>query len=100
MLATKLRTLRPAATLAALFPAVLLFFAAYFLLGRIGFWTDDYWLNQRDPATGALPPLSGLTIDRGFFFRPLFYRIVPPLATLLWNVPPLAHLLSVLAHGL
>ncbi len=91
-----------AAALARAFPALLLLFATYFLLGGTGFWTDDYWLNQHDPVTGALPPLTfkGLTIERGFFLRPLFYTVMPPIATLLWDAPWAAHLISVLVHGL
>jgi hypothetical protein len=80
----------------------LLFFATFLLRGRIGFWSDDYYHNLRDPATGALPPLtwSGLTIDRGFFLRPLFYKVVPPLTTLAWTSQWPAHLVMTVAHGL
>ena len=36
---------------------------------------------------GALPALTfhGLTMDRGFFLRPLFYLIVPAVTTLSWK---------------
>src|SRR5204863_3588758 len=51
------------------FPLLLLGFAAFFLGGRIGWWSDDYWHCQLDPVTGAR---EGLTIRRGFFLRPLF----------------------------
>jgi hypothetical protein len=84
--------------LALLFPLALLLFAGYFLLGRIGYWSDDYWHNLRDPATGELA--GRFIIVRGFFLRPLFYRVVPPLTTLLWNHDWAAHLIQVLSHGL
>lgn len=84
------------------FPPVLLLFATFFLGGRIGFWADDYWHNQRIPATGRLPALTyhNLTIDRGFFLRPLFYKIVPALTTLSWRLQWPAHLAMTLSHGL
>jgi hypothetical protein len=85
---------------AAIFPVVLLFFATYFLGGEIGFWSDDYWHNQRDPVTQALPgKISDLLIDRGFFLRPLFYFFVPLITTLTWKAEWLAHLIMVAAHG-
>jgi hypothetical protein len=108
-MATSERTPRArAARLAAVaFPVVLLLFATLFLRGQIGFWSDDYWHNQRDPVTQALPDLhaSGhlslapLVIHRGFFLRPLFYVIVPIVTTLAWPVPWAAHLVMVGAHA-
>jgi hypothetical protein len=93
--------------LAASFPLILLFFATTFQLGGTGFWADDYWLNQRSPITGERPPLledgrltqSTLIINRGFFLRPLFYTVAPPLVTLTWHADWLAHGVLVLAHG-
>jgi hypothetical protein len=87
--------------LAGSFPVLLLLFATFFLLGRIGFWSDDYWHNLRDPVSGELAPLTvnGLTINRGFFIRPLFYKIVPPITTLAWRSQWPAHLLMTVAHG-
>ena len=85
--------------LAAAFPLALLLFATLFLRGRTGFWTDDYWLNRRDPVTGACPPLAELAIDRGFFLRPLFYRLMPPLITWCWDAPWAAHALAAAAHA-
>ena len=65
----------------------------FFLGGRIGFWSDDYWHNLRNPTTGALPALTfhGLTMDRGFFLRPLFYLVVPAVTTLSWKAQWPAH---------
>jgi hypothetical protein len=80
-----------------LFPAALLVFAMYFL-GGTGWWSDDYWHNLRDPITGGLG--ETLIISREFFLRPLFYRIVPPLTTLLWNHDWAAHLIQVFSHGI
>lgn len=90
-----------------LLPATLLLFATFFFLGDIGFWADDYWLNQRHPITGQLPPLledgrlttSTLIINRGFFLRPLFYTIAPPVISLLWNHAWLAHFILIVAHA-
>ena len=42
---------------ACAFPVFLLLFATFFLGGQIGFWSDDYWHNQRDPVTQAMPNL-------------------------------------------
>jgi hypothetical protein len=83
------------------FPILLLFTAAFFLLGRIGFWSDDYWHNLRDPATLELPRggLAALTMRRGFFLRPLFYIIAPLITTLSWSWQWPAHLLMALGHG-
>jgi hypothetical protein len=83
--------------LVLLFPVALLLSASYFL-GGTGWWSDDYWHNLRDPVTGDLGPT--LIISREFFLRPLFYRIVPPLTTLLWNHDWAAHLLQVFSHGI
>jgi hypothetical protein len=89
---------RPLATVVPLlFPLAILLFATYFLFGRIGFWSDDYWHNLRNPVTGHLG--ESLIISREFFLRPLFYRIVPALTTLLWNHDWAAHLLQILAHA-
>jgi hypothetical protein len=93
--------------LAAAFPVILLVFATTFQLGGTGFWADDYWLNQRDILTGQLPPLleegrlthSTLIINRGFFLRPLFYTIAPPLVTLTWEADWLAHGVLILSHS-
>ncbi|MEX2217212.1 MAG: hypothetical protein WD749_00505 [Phycisphaerales bacterium] len=100
------RTARPTLPrwLPAAFPLALLVFSTFFLLGRTGFWSDDYWHNLRNPVTGELPPLTweGLTVNRGFFLRPLFYIVVPPITTLAWEAQggwP-AHLAMTLAHGL
>jgi hypothetical protein len=84
------------------FPVALLLLGTFFLGGRIGFWSDDYWHNLRDPVTGRLPPMtfSGLTMNRGFFLRPLFYMIVPPVTTLAWKTQWPAHLLQTGVHGL
>src|SRR5262245_16805372 len=79
-----------------LFPIALLLFGAFFFGGRIGWWSDDYWHNQRNPVTGAI---DALAIHRGFFLRPLFYLIVPAVTTLSWNTQWPAHLLQVVAHG-
>ncbi len=84
------------------FPVALLLLGTFFLGGRIGFWSDDYWHNLRNPATGELPEISfrGLTMDRGFFLRPLFYVVVPALTTLAWKTQWPAHLAVTLVHGL
>jgi hypothetical protein len=86
---------------AAAFPGALLLFATFFLGGRIGFWSDDYWHNLRGPG-GELPVLtfSGMTMDRGFFLRPLFYWAVPAVTTLSWKTQWPAHLLLTATHGL
>jgi hypothetical protein len=79
-----------------LFPVALLTFSTFFFAGRIGWWSDDYWHNQRHPVTGAI---TNLTINRGFFLRPLFYRLVPAITTLSWRAQWPAHLLEVLSHA-
>lgn len=79
-----------------LFPVVLFAFATLYFGGRAGWWTDDYWLNQRHPVTGAI---EALTIDRGFFLRPLFYIVAPAVITLFWESQWPAHLIQILLHG-
>jgi hypothetical protein len=93
-----------ATVIARAFPLVLLLFTTFFLLGRIGFWSDDYWHNLRDPITQQLPPLFedgrfNLVVNRGFFLRPLFYTVVPPITTLAWHADWAAHLVLVLTHA-
>lgn len=95
---TRLRRSRPFPAAAAAFPLLLLFFATFFLFGQIGFWSDDYYYNLRDPVTGEFP--ASLLMSRHMFLRPLFYRTVPPLITLAWDHSWLLHLLQVLLHGL
>src|SRR5262245_57552131 len=70
------------------FPVALFLFAGLFFGGRLGWWSDDYWHNLRDPVTGRVGPVF---MDRGFFLRPLFYRIVPAVTTLLWHDDRVAH---------
>jgi hypothetical protein len=96
LLARAWRLLRGAA-----FPGALLLFATFFLGGRIGFWSDDYWHNLRGP-DGRMPPLTfdGLTMNRGFFLRPLFYVVVPAVTTVAWKTQWPAHLLLTGSHGL
>lgn len=78
------------------FPVALLLFATWFFGGDLGWWSDDYWHNQRDPVTGEV---AGLTIRRGFFLRPLFYVIVPALTTLAWHHDWIAHGVQAAAHA-
>lgn len=79
-----------------LFPLVLFGFATLFFGGRIGWWTDDYWHNQRDPVSGRV---EAWAIHRGFFLRPLFYRIVPAVTTWSWRSQWPAHVLEVASFG-
>lgn len=79
-----------------LFPGLLFAYATLFFGGRLGWWSDDYWHNQRDAITGQP---EGWIIRRGFFLRPLFYRIVPPVTTWSWRSQWPAHVLEALQHA-
>lgn len=81
---------------AAVFPAALLLFAGFFFGGHLGWWSDDYWHNQRDPVTDSI---RALVMDRGFFLRPLFYIVVPAVTTLLWHHDWAAHALQLSVHA-
>ncbi|MFN0131986.1 MAG: hypothetical protein ACKVW3_05580 [Phycisphaerales bacterium] len=78
------------------FASALLFVGGFFLLGRIGFWSDDYWHARIDPATGAR---TALAMERGFFLRPLFFRVVPAVTTLCWRHDWLAHAIVLCSHA-
>lgn len=80
----------------ALFLAMLLGVGGCLLIGEMGFWSDDYWHARIDPVSGVR---TGLAMDRGFFLRPLFYRVVPAVTTLCWNSPWAAHLVLVASHA-
>lgn len=84
------------AWLRAGFPVALFLVAAFFFGGQLGWWSDDYWHNQRDPISDAV---SNLTIRRGFFLRPLFYIVVPAITTLTWHHDWIAHTVQALSHA-
>lgn len=92
------RLARPRASgLAWLFPGALWFVAAFFLLGDLGKWNDDWFFLLREPETGEI---RSLYLDKGVhFWRPLYRAVAPGLQTLLWRNDPLNHLISAGAHG-
>jgi hypothetical protein len=79
---------------------VTLWFAScFFLLGDLGWWNDDYFVTQRDPATGSCNDLLLRRISPFWAptetlhpSRPFYYIAAPALHTLLWNTPRLLHL--------
>ncbi|MBL9032772.1 MAG: hypothetical protein JNM80_13845 [Phycisphaerae bacterium] len=81
---------------ALVFLAVLLAIGGGLLIREMGFWSDDYWHARIDPVSGAR---TGLVMDRGFFLRPLFYRVVPAVTTLAWHQPWAAHLVLIASHA-
>ena len=83
--------------LRAAFPAALLLFSCFFFGGRLGWWSDDYWHNLRDPVTDQV---QALVLHRGFFLRPLFYIVIPALTTLLWHHGWAAHAIQLASHAL
>jgi hypothetical protein len=80
------------------FPVVVWLFAAFFLLGDLGKWADDYAVTLRSPVTGAVQ--TWIYDIHGTFFRPLWVWTFAGLQTLLWSHDNLNHLISVLLHGL
>lgn len=89
------------------FAIALWLFATFFLLGDLGWWNDDYFFNQRNPATGGyqqlilasrdpfLPPLDHINP-----WRPLHLTGTAALITLGWNHPAAVHAVGVMIHGL
>ncbi len=81
---------------------VLLAFAATlamstFFVGDTGVYNDDYFLNQRDPATGEI---ESLVLNRPWhLWRPVTRVVLPALVTLLWETPWALHLISAILHA-
>lgn len=76
--------------------AVVLAMATFFV-GDTGVYNDDYFLNQRDPATGQI---ESLVMNRPWhLWRPVTRVVLPALVTTLWNTPWALHLISVLLHA-
>src|ERR1043165_1846707 len=81
-----------------LFPLVLWAFATLFLGGALGEWTDDYAYDRRDYVTGeSTLPFGGY--PKPYFFRPLYYLLVPELQTALGGHDWVLHALSASIHG-
>lgn len=84
------RTTRALAAAAwAGFPAALVLVALLWLGGTTGRVTDDYQLNMRDPATGALPWPFNPWHRYPFFWRPLHSAMCFTVGTLLaehWRI--------------
>jgi hypothetical protein len=82
-------------------------FATLFLRGDLGWWNDDYYFNQRDPATGQFARLITTTRDP---FLPELGHLNPwrflhlpgtaALVTLTWNHAWVAHAVGAAIHGL
>src|SRR6185369_6970022 len=71
--------------------------ACTLFLGDIGVYNDDYFCNQRDPATGEA---HDLIMNRPWhLWRPLTRRVLSPLVTLLWPHPWMLHAIDALLHG-
>jgi|GEM_PF-1205537 len=88
------------------FAAILTLAACFFLLGDLGWYSDDYFFCNRDPATGDLTswirsarsphhPATGALQA----WRPLHNLVTPTLISLCWETPRLAKLLAVLVHA-
>lgn len=72
--------------------------ATLFFAGDLGLWNDDYAYDRRDFVTdNSMLPLGGLVPH--FFYRPLYYLIVPTLQTALAEHQWLYHLFGALAHA-
>lgn len=89
------RSRTPVALLA--FGVVACLFGTFYFFGDIGKFSDDFFYNQRNVATGEV---RSLILDRPFHvWRPLFQIIVPGLHTLLWEHNWAMHLLSTALHA-
>jgi hypothetical protein len=71
--------------------------ACTFFVGDIGVYNDDYFCNQRDPATGEV---QDLVMNRPWhLWRPLTRRVLSPLVTLLWPHPWMLHAIDAMIHA-
>ncbi|MBY0313870.1 MAG: hypothetical protein K2W85_17540 [Phycisphaerales bacterium] len=70
---------------------------ATFYVGDTGVYNDDYFLNQRDPATGQI---ESLVMNRPWhLWRPVTRVVLPALVSTLWDTPWALHLISALLHA-
>lgn len=68
-----------------------------FFVGDTGVYNDDYFLNQRDPATGKI---ESLIMNRPWhLWRPVTRVVLPGLVTTLWHTPWVLHLISAGLHA-
>ena len=88
------------------FAALLTLASCFCFLGDLGWYSDDYFFCNRDPATGAITswirsarsphhPETG-TLQA---WRPLHNLFTPTFTSLSWETPRLAKLLTVLLHA-
>ncbi len=75
------------------------------MLGDLGYWNDDYFINSRDPATGEpfrfimdrMTPFDPPG-DPVLTWRPLYNITLGGITALFWNTPWVMHLIGALAH--
>lgn len=69
---------------------------ATFFVGDTGVYNDDYFLNQREPATGQI---ESLVMNRPWhLWRPVTRVVLPALVTTLWETPWALHLIGAVLH--
>lgn len=91
---------------AALLLAGVWLIAGLFLLGDLGYWNDDFFIAQRDPATGersgwALPAATPFQPPRDgiVYWRPALTVGMATLMGELWNTPRVLFAIMALVHG-
>lgn len=80
-------------------------FACFFMLGDLGYWNDDYFINSRNPATGEpfryimdrMTPFDPAG-DPVLTWRPLYNITLGSITALFWHAPWVMHLIGALAH--
>ena len=81
---------------------VLWFVSAFYFLGDLGKWADDWMFHVRDPVTGTFKWGDIFAPDplRTGFWRPLHIHLSIFLDTLLWSHDGVIHSIQAALHGL
>ena len=84
---------------ALLLPLVIWAACTLFLGADLGKNSDDYFLNLRDPATGAIPEGTSLYRHFPYFWRPLHIAMTFGVGTYFWEYDRAIHIFVALMHG-